>query len=283
LRRAPQEVPEAELQPDTAAAEDHDFSGFHVLIVDDHPVNILFARKQLKRMGFVDIDEAVNGLDALTRISAAADNPYDIVLLDCQMPELDGFETCRRLRAAEAGTDRRMPVVAMTANAMEGDRDLCLKAGMDDYISKPVNPARLHDVLRRLLFRVGGASVVETADASASPEAVNIAQMDLFTDGDLEQEKMLAKVFLGVGESCIDIFRSHLAGRLAADEWRMAAHKLKGSAAQLGANRLSAICLQAEQRKDASSGEKASMLSDIEGFFEEVRVFFSRRHGVTVS
>ncbi len=118
----------------------NDFSRCRILVVDDHPVNMLFARKLLRTMGFTRIDEAVNGLEALQKLGND-DKNYDLVLMDCQMPEMDGFEACRKIREREqAEGQERVPVIAMTAHAMEGDRDLCLQAGMDDYLSKPVNP-----------------------------------------------------------------------------------------------------------------------------------------------
>lgn len=132
-------------------APQSDFSGYRILVVDDHPVNMMLARLQLKKFGFQHIVEATNGLEALDRIEEAKDNFFDIVLLDCQMPDLDGFETCRRIRSAEKGSSHHLPVIALTAHAMQGDRDLCLQAGMDDYLTKPINPEKLLNVLIRWL------------------------------------------------------------------------------------------------------------------------------------
>jgi CheY-like chemotaxis protein len=91
------------------------------------------------------VDVAGNGLEAL---DLSGRLPYDIILLDCQMPELDGYGAARAIRAREAGGPR-VPIIALTANAMDGDREECLAAGMDDYLSKPVDIASLASALKR--------------------------------------------------------------------------------------------------------------------------------------
>ena len=119
-----------------------------VLLVEDNTVNQLVAQKMLHLLG-CQVDTANNGLEAL---AALAERHYDLVLMDCQMPELDGFETTQRIRrqeAAQGDSRQRLPIIALTANAMQGDRERCLAAGMDDYISKPFN----QDQLRALLLR----------------------------------------------------------------------------------------------------------------------------------
>lgn len=129
-----------------------DLSVMRILAVDDHPVNMMFLRKLLKKMGFTHIDEAENGKIAVDKISAA-DQPYHVVLMDCQMPEMDGFEASRWIRAREQA--QGLPpvvIIAVTAHAMEGDREKCLQAGMNDYIVKPINPGKLYETLGHWLF-----------------------------------------------------------------------------------------------------------------------------------
>lgn len=146
---------------------------FRLLLVEDNPVNQKLASRLLKKFGYI-VDIAGNGKEALTRLSQQA---YDAILMDCQMPELDGFEATKIIRERE--TDRNaphgflsvqpqlfsvdsspraphasrphIPIIALTANAVEGDRERCLAAGMDDYLTKPINPTELKSVLERWL------------------------------------------------------------------------------------------------------------------------------------
>ncbi|MEO1086597.1 MAG: response regulator, partial [Acidobacteriota bacterium] len=115
-----------------------------ILVAEDNPVNQLVILEQLADLGF-QADAVGDGEEVLRTM---ADEPYDLILMDCQMPGLDGYETTRRLRAAHSAT---VPIVALTAHAMKGDRERCLEAGMDDYISKPFTEARLEKTLRRWL------------------------------------------------------------------------------------------------------------------------------------
>jgi CheY-like chemotaxis protein len=118
-----------------------------VLLVEDNPVNLMVGQRLLGVLG-VDCDIASNGEAALLRMSASR---YDVVLMDCQMPVMDGYTATRRWRAGEqaAGDGNHLPIVAMTANAMAGDRQKCIDAGMDDYLAKPVTRAELERCLHR--------------------------------------------------------------------------------------------------------------------------------------
>jgi CheY-like chemotaxis protein len=117
-----------------------------VLVAEDNPVNQRVAVRMLERLG-LGADVASDGHEA---VQSYARQPYAAILMDCQMPELDGFEATAQIRARE-GTGRRTPIVAMTASAMRGDRERCLEAGMDDYISKPITIESLSAVLERWL------------------------------------------------------------------------------------------------------------------------------------
>ena len=133
-----------------------------VLVVDDNQVNRLVANRMLSKLG-CEVVEAVNGLEAV-RLAAAGG--LALVLMDCQMPELDGYAATAAIRAAESG--RRLPIVAMTANAMEGDRERCLAAGMDDYVTKPVSAA----ALARVLALWGDAGTAADGEPAAGREAL---------------------------------------------------------------------------------------------------------------
>jgi signal transduction histidine kinase/ActR/RegA family two-component response regulator len=121
-----------------------------VLVVEDHPINQVLARTALQRLG-CEVDIASGGQEG---VKAATSRPYDLVLMDCQMPDVDGYEATRQIRewegqASGAAQRPRLPIVALTAHAMAGDREKCMAAGMDDYLSKPFSGQDLRAVLQR--------------------------------------------------------------------------------------------------------------------------------------
>ena len=136
--------------------------GRRVLVVEDNPVNRLVCLSMLEQMGcFTQVAE--NGSEALQRVAESA---FDVVLMDCQMPVLDGFEATRRLREQLRGTEREgLPIVALTADATEGDRERCLAAGMDDYMSKPFTLEQLQGVLRKWIIGRSAATAASLGGA----------------------------------------------------------------------------------------------------------------------
>ena len=125
----------------------HSGLGLRVLVVEDNLTNQAVALGMLRKMG-LEADASNNGEEALRALESSS---YDLVLMDCQMPVLDGYETTRRLRDPGSKVrDRGVPVIAMTAHAMEGERENCLAAGMDDYLSKPVTIDSVTRILRQV-------------------------------------------------------------------------------------------------------------------------------------
>ena len=134
-----------------------------ILVAEDNEINQIVVAEMLAGVGYT-CEIAGNGRQAVEMIARGA---FDLVLMDCQMPEMDGFEATRAIRLAEQSSPaaRRMPIVALTANAVKGDRDRCLAAGMDTYLSKPVNRLQLEECIRTLLSR--SAPVVDNSPAAA--------------------------------------------------------------------------------------------------------------------
>ena len=119
--------------------------GLRLLLAEDNPINQKLAVVLLQKAGY-SVDAVENGFQALEKIQT---EQYSAVLMDVQMPEMDGFEATQKIRAMEQGTSRHLPIIAMTAHAMQGDRERCLEMGMDDYVSKPLEPKVLLNVLDR--------------------------------------------------------------------------------------------------------------------------------------
>jgi two-component system sensor histidine kinase/response regulator len=136
-----------------------------VLVVEDNPVNQKVAARILEKAG-CRVDVVANGLEAIT---AYERSPYALIMMDCQMPTMDGYEATRQIRARERETGKHVAIVAMTAHALEGDRERCLVAGMDDYLSKPVEPEQIHAVLVRWLPAQPGSGPASQAGGGAGP------------------------------------------------------------------------------------------------------------------
>ncbi|MEO6196357.1 MAG: response regulator [Thermoanaerobaculia bacterium] len=202
-------------------------------MVDDHPVNRLVAVAQLTELGYA-ADAAEDGEMAL---DALAQEPYDAVLLDCEMPRLDGYETCRRLRQNEGG-GRRTWVIALTAHTAAEDRERCLAAGMDDHLAKPV---RAEDLAAALKRQPKGARDLDSGTLPAvEPDRLEERLAALARLGEETGEDLLEQVvesFLQQGARDLGTMRQALTrgdgGALAA-----AAHSLAGSAGILGATGL---------------------------------------------
>ena len=222
-------------------------SADRILVVEDNSVNQKVAIALLAKLGLRG-DPVGNGAEAL---EALARVPYAAVLMDCQMPVMDGFEATRAIRRREAG-GRRIPIIAMTANAMEGDRERCLAAGMDDYVAKPVQVERLREALARRLKAFGtegkaaGPPARTDEAAAASPAAIDrefleSLRTDLAQEGEADPVTELIDLFLGTArDKCRELGEALRRGDGAALEF--AAHALKGSSSSLGAFGLSKLC-----------------------------------------
>lgn len=120
--------------------------GLHILVVEDNPMSREITVHRLKKMGF-SVLTADNGADA---VRIASEDEIDLILMDCEMPTMDGFQATAEIRKRESNSDRRVPIIALTAHAVEGYREICLNAGMDDYITKPIPESKLVEFLRKL-------------------------------------------------------------------------------------------------------------------------------------
>jgi signal transduction histidine kinase/CheY-like chemotaxis protein/HPt (histidine-containing phosphotransfer) domain-containing protein len=269
----------------SAAASATSVSGV-VLLVEDNPVNQDVAREMLECMG-LQVHLAEDGVQAL---EVLANGHYDAVLMDCQMPRMDGFEATRALREREQENGLlRTPVIALTANALAGDHQACLEAGMDDYLGKPFTSVQLLLTLRRWLPARSEATPAPDAggvpDPPAREEAVETeAAIDLRVFSELRAlnparaDQVVARIvatFLATVPAQLERLQK-AAARLDAEALRDVAHSLKSSAAHLGAQRLSSLAREIEQHGRAGFAEPAVPLVDAaRGEFERVQAALS--------
>lgn len=160
------DIEEMEKMRSKKTVKKRDMNPYNILLVEDNKVNQMVATGMLTRLGY-GVKVVNNGKEALGII---ADKSFDLILMDCHMPELDGYETTHEIRGREQGTSDHTPIVAMTANAMDGEETRCLAAGMDDYLSKPVNVDELDSKLRLWLGqRVVPDGIILTGAGDTNP------------------------------------------------------------------------------------------------------------------
>ena len=241
-----------------------------ILLAEDNPTNQLVARKQLEKLGF-SVDTVLNGKEALQALAA---HPYDLVLMDCQMPELDGYEATRRIRnGAGAVLNPSVPIIAMTAHAMRGDREQCLEAGMNDYLAKPVDPQLLEQMIDRWLK---GGDHIPPAVPQESIASGRSAIWDRagFLRRVMRDERLLRAV---VQEFLKDVPTqlSLLAEAVKINDRetiRAIAHRLKGGAANVGGIAMQEVCARLQDSALAGSLEGIGALArDLELEFDRLR------------
>ncbi len=210
-----------------------------ILVAEDNVVNQRVAVRLLERLGY-RADVAANGHEAFEALGRI---PYAAVLMDCQMPELDGFEATAAIRAREGGT-QRVPIIAMTASALKGDRERCLAAGMDDYIAKPIQPDDLDTALQRWLRpRPGSAPLGRPVidHATLIDHSALLARLD----GDTALLKEMTALFLSDCPRLLSDLEAAVASGVAPRIER-AAHALKGAVANFDAKAAYDVALQLE-------------------------------------
>jgi signal transduction histidine kinase/CheY-like chemotaxis protein/HPt (histidine-containing phosphotransfer) domain-containing protein len=237
-----------------------------ILLVEDNPINQKVARKLLERLGHMP-DIAGNGREAIERLERAS---YDVILMDVQMPKMDGLEASREI-CARWPAGQRPRIIAMTAEAMEGDRQKCLAAGMEDYLVKPVTLEQLAAALAKC--RTVGKGAAQEVRVSIEPQAVDTR--GAAGDGALDRAVLeQLREDLGGAGAVHDVIATFLentpavlaalheaAARTNADGIRRAAHKIKGTSAMLGAVRLSQLC--AEIENIGRSGDVSDAMSRV--------------------
>ncbi len=257
------------------------FENIRILLAEDNPVNQKLAASMLKKAGYKKVDIAENGQLA---VKAVGQKNYDIIFMDIQMPVMDGFEATRLIREKEK--DRRHSIiVAMTAHALKGDRERCIVAGMDDYISKPINPQEMFSVIKKWVkagaedtaeseAEIKEEAVIQAANPIPVPEVketeegyespVNMkTAMERF-DNDMEFFKRMVDEFLSyVPEQIKSLEDAVKSGN--ADELQKSGHSIKGTAGMLSADRVSSVAMSIETKGNNHD------ISDVPGLLEELK------------
>jgi CheY-like chemotaxis protein/HPt (histidine-containing phosphotransfer) domain-containing protein len=245
-------------------------SRYRIMVAEDNPTNQLVALGMLRKLGY-HADLVTNGREALQRL---AQDPYDLVLMDCQMPEMDGFEAVACLRANTPPTlNPQVPVVAMTADAMQSAREACLAAGMDDYLSKPISLALLAATLKQWLPQAPAVDVATANPAAREPRPEGDAPV--FDHAGLMKRVMhderLARVVLGgflqdMPQQLAMLRRQTEAGD--GLQVGLQAHRIRGASANVGGGTMQAVAQAIEKLgNDGNLQEVSPLLAQLEAQF----------------
>jgi two-component system sensor histidine kinase/response regulator len=238
---------------------------FHklILLAEDNIVNQKVATRQLQKLGY-RADVVANGKEA---VEALARIPYDLVFMDCQMPEMDGYEAAAEIRRLE-GRGRHTPIVAMTANALQGDREICLAAGMDDYVTKPVKVEELLRVLNVFLLSAGSDRISPGNSVSEVPP-VDVVRMHEAMGDEPEEFTELVEVYLNQMSDNLDKLETAV---LAKDDRQveLIAHNCCGASANCGMNAVVATLRELE------NAGREHRLDGAAQFFAETKLGFER-------
>ena len=274
-------VPDASTVPPTDPSAPHgaSTSSMRILLAEDNDVNRLVAVKALEKLGH-SVSVVGDGKEA---VDAWFEEHFDLILMDCQMPEMDGYDAAHAIRAAEAEVGGHVPIIALTANVMKGDREQCIAAGMDDHIGKPLQLKEL----RQVIDQWGKGSDTPalqgpTQDASREPEAsesapLNYERLHEIAGGDRAFAHELIHLFVDDAARRI----TSLAEAIAAADTetsRKVAHTLKGSCGNIGAEPLRRAAFTVEQQvKAADLTNAVDSLAMIEREFERLRESLAER------
>jgi PAS domain S-box-containing protein len=242
-----------------------------ILVAEDIVANQEVALAILAKLGH-HADAAGTGAAAL---AAMKKETYDLILMDCEMPDLDGYEATRRIRWTEALTGKpRIPIVALTAHAISGDRDKCIEAGMDDYLSKPIDPRQLAAAIQKWLLTPAPERVPMTREDPAPRHALSVFDENELLERLMGDRSIARKVLAGFLED-FPVQMRRLAEQLKAGDAegaRRQAHTLKGAASTISAGALRATALEAERAARAGQLEcSGQVLLRMDAAFEELK------------
>jgi PAS domain S-box-containing protein len=226
-----------------------------VLVAEDNPVNRKLVTTLLRKRGHT-VKAVENGREAVAAVGSYAGAPFEVVLMDLQMPEMGGLEAARMIRDQEGPSARRLPIIALTAHAMQGDRERCLQAGMDGYLSKPIDVDDLIASVERYGAREAAGPLPVSVPEANKPTFDERAALS-YTGGDRRLLKEVVRIFRADYPSSLRKIGRALQAR-DPEAVRLAAHSLKGSIATVGAPAARQVAAELEEAGRSSDFERAS-------------------------
>jgi PAS domain S-box-containing protein len=224
----------------------------HILVAEDHPLNQLLIKRLLDKFGIGAVEIVPNGNEVL---KAYENGLWTAILMDCHMPEKNGYDATIAIREREKINKRHVPIIAMTANAMVGDKEKCLHSGMDEYVSKPINVEELKEVLSQWIAFNDESSKDKSGESmTQETPPVDLTMLRTLTGGDTEVEKELMKTFVDQSDKNLETLTEYGPSEGDCKPWMEAAHMLKGGSGSIGAEALRQLCSEAQLYKGDSVG-----------------------------
>jgi PAS domain S-box-containing protein len=267
-------LPGSDSESEDRGESERDNRDVRILLAEDNPVNRKLAMTVLSKAGYT-VDAAVNGREA---IKALESQSYDMVLMDVQMPEMDGFEATGLIRQSKRPW-REIPILAMTAHAMQGDREKCLQAGMDDYLTKPIQPKALVEAIKKWTSKGSEHKEKTMAEQLPDPSTSSLLNYEEALErcgGDAEFLYEMLQEFLELSKDQL----KQMAGAIEAanaEELTREAHSIKGASANLGADEVSRVASELELCGKQEQLENAgSLLEELTNQFRELNAFVNQ-------
>ncbi|TDU28394.1 signal transduction histidine kinase [Panacagrimonas perspica] len=256
-------------------------AGPWILVAEDHPVNQQVIQRQLAQLGYRSVITG-NGAEALTRIG---ERPFAALLADLHMPQMDGMQLTLSIRQSEAGDEhrRRLPIVALTAAALSGERERCFQAGMDGFLIKPSGLQQLREALERFAPTRGAAeptaeSIEGTANSTATTDPIDLEMLMDLVGGDLQFGEHLMREFVRINVPIVALLEEQLAGKWDPVAVRALAHRLVGSSRTVAATALASAASRVERMAEQDqAGGAAAAADEVRHAFTAVCAFVERR------
>lgn len=246
----------------------------NILVAEDYPLNQAFISRLLKQIGVDQFKIVENGHDAINEF---INNRYDVILMDCHMPVVNGYDATMEIREIERRMEKaHTPIIAMTANAMVGDRERCIECGMDDYISKPVD----FEIFGRIVSKWIDLDQINTAldlphqklNTPAEKETIfDLGYIHEIADGDKTLEKEFIELYISQSDENMKLLEENCVDGLS-NEWSEAAHILKGGAGSMGAKTLVYLLEESQAMNKATLQDRQNILSKIKIIYSELKV-----------
>jgi CheY-like chemotaxis protein len=243
-----------------------------ILIAEDHEMNQVFMQKLFKNLGIKHYAIANNGREAVEILSA---QNFDLVLMDCHMPEMNGYDATEAIRNLPDSVTSEIPIIAMTANAMAKDQERCLAIGMNDYLSKPFEISefkrKLSPWVQFPVVEDGVNGIGSSNEIPANMELLNASSM-----GDKGYIQTMLELFVSTAAEQIEILAAHCHDGVS-QEWMETAHSLKGTAGVVGASRMLRLAAEAQAMENATATARKEKCANLQAEYDKVKKYLIRQ------